>query len=490
MADLRPVYVAGDGDVKGPASSSNNFLPLFADTTGKLLKSSGTGVTPQGLAILDDNTPAEQRNTIGLDQVNNTSDLNKPVSILQATAILEGKSLVVGYPIVTGPSSSTTGQSIVLSASTNNLLAGGSIVNFTWTLPNGSQVVTPGSSNSASLSIAVSGAVGEQLTVSVIATDNLGNNSKGTVKIVTVTSHVAPTAPTKLDVAAPVYQNSTGNRLTVSGSTASDGATITYSISQSGTVAVTFSKTTGIAADEVVTFTAPSVASDTPVTIRAVAVDSMGGVSSATSAQVTIAAIPAQAGVAFGGGYYVGRIKPGDDNTYALIVAPKASGQSATKLAVKTPTTPTPGTASTWDGAANTAAMIAANTAGHPAANFCKGLTIGGYTDWVLPAKDQLELLYRMLKPDATANAPQFGANPSSDPVGANYTAGSPAQTAIAAFKAYGSEAFAVDGSYWTSTEYSSNSNSNWNQLFSYGGQSNYGKSNSNWVRAVRMIKI
>lgn len=87
MADLRPVYVTGDGDVKGPASSSNNFLPLFAGTTGKLLKSSGTGVTTQGLAILDDNTPAEQRNTIGLDQVNNTSDVNKPVSTAQQTAL-------------------------------------------------------------------------------------------------------------------------------------------------------------------------------------------------------------------------------------------------------------------------------------------------------------------------------------------------------------------------------------------------------------------
>ena len=96
MADLRPVYVAGDGDVKGPASSSNNFLPLFADTTGKLLKSSGTGVTAQGLAILDDNTPAEQRNTIGLDQVNNTSDVNKPVSLLQQSAIqLQGYSYAV-----------------------------------------------------------------------------------------------------------------------------------------------------------------------------------------------------------------------------------------------------------------------------------------------------------------------------------------------------------------------------------------------------------
>lgn len=87
MADLRPVYVAGDGDVKGPASSSNNFLPLFADVTGKQLKSSGTGVTTQGLAILDDNTSAEQRNTIGLNQVNNTSDINKPVSTSQQNAL-------------------------------------------------------------------------------------------------------------------------------------------------------------------------------------------------------------------------------------------------------------------------------------------------------------------------------------------------------------------------------------------------------------------
>lgn len=488
MADLRPVYVAGDGDVKGPASSSNNFLPLFADTTGKLLKSSGTGVTTQGLAILDDNTPAEQRNTIGLDQVDNTSDLNKPVSRLQATAILEGKSLVVGYPIVTGPSSSNAGQNILLSASTNNLLAGGAIVNFTWTLPNGSQVVTPGSSNSASLSIAVSGAVGDQLTISVIATDNLGNNSKGTVKIVTVTNHVAPTTPTKLDVAAPVHQNSTGNRLTVSGSTASDGATITYSISQSGAVAVTFSKTTGIAANEVVTFTAPSVASDTPVTIRAVAVDSMGAVSTEKSVTITVATAPNQAGTAYGGGYYVGRIKPGDGFTYALIVAPKASGETA-GLQVKTTHNTTAGTTSTWDGKANTAAMIAAGAAAHPAANFCKNLSIGGYTDWVLPAKDQLELLYRQLKPDATANNTGFGANPSSDPVGANYTAGAPAQTAIAAFKTGGAEAFATD-KYWTSTEYSGDRSSDWVQFFSAGFQNYDLKNNSGRVRAVRMVKI
>lgn len=66
MADLRPVFVATDGDVKGPASASDNYLPLFSGTTGKLLKNSGTPVTAQGRALLDDNTQAEQRTTLGL----------------------------------------------------------------------------------------------------------------------------------------------------------------------------------------------------------------------------------------------------------------------------------------------------------------------------------------------------------------------------------------------------------------------------------------
>lgn len=87
MADLRPVYVAGDGDVKGPATSSNGELPLFDGSTGKLLKGTGTVVTAQGRAIIDDATPAEQRNTIGLNLVDNTPDLSKPVSTPQQAAL-------------------------------------------------------------------------------------------------------------------------------------------------------------------------------------------------------------------------------------------------------------------------------------------------------------------------------------------------------------------------------------------------------------------
>lgn len=122
MADLRPVYVAGDGDVKGPASSSNNFLPLFADTTGKLLKSSGTGVTAQGLAILDDNTPAEQRNTIGLDQVNNTSDVNKPVSTAQQTALNLKQDTLLYTPVQQGGGIEQTGNKVYIGWSNTSKL--------------------------------------------------------------------------------------------------------------------------------------------------------------------------------------------------------------------------------------------------------------------------------------------------------------------------------------------------------------------------------
>lgn len=66
MADLRPLYIAGDGDVKGPATSSDGELPLFHGSDGKRLKGAGTVVTAQGRALLDDNTPAEQRSTLQL----------------------------------------------------------------------------------------------------------------------------------------------------------------------------------------------------------------------------------------------------------------------------------------------------------------------------------------------------------------------------------------------------------------------------------------
>ena len=121
---------------------------------------------------------------------------------------------------------------------------------------------------------------------------------------------------------------------------------------------------------------------------------------------------PAVIGEAFGGGYFAGYISHTADGnpTHALIVAPRATGATGTgytlttNLQWKTADTTTAGTTSDFDGAANTAAMVTAGITDHPAANFCVGLSIGGFTDWYLPARYELNIAYFNLKPNTGAN--------------------------------------------------------------------------------------
>ena len=196
---------------------------------------------------------------------------------------------------------------------------------------------------------------------------------------------------------------------------------------------------------------------------------------------------PSSVGLPYGGGYYAGKIVTGGV-TYALIVAPKAQGGENTTLAWKTSQTTTTGTTSINDGLGNTNAMIAAGASAHPAANFCTNLSINGYNDWYLPAKDELEILYRYLKPTTDVNHTSSGANTSSVPTTGNYTSGSPAQTSVTIFRTGNSEAFATSNYYWTSTEYSSMDG--WAQYFSFGRQTSTNKTNTTYVRGVRRIAI
>jgi len=195
---------------------------------------------------------------------------------------------------------------------------------------------------------------------------------------------------------------------------------------------------------------------------------------------------PSSVGLPYGGGYYAGKIVTGGV-TYALIVAPKAQGGESNSLAWKTSQSTTTGTTSINDGLANTNAMIAAGAEAHPAANFCNNLSINGYSDWYLPAKDELEILYRYLKPTTNANNTSSGANTSSVPTTSNYTSGSPAQTSVTIFRTGNSEAF-TSNYYWASTEYSSTRG--WIQYFTDGNQNNLGKTSTGYVRGVRRIAI
>lgn len=82
-----PVVLLSTGDVVGPNSATSGTMVLFDGTSGKKIKGNNAVVTQQGLNLLDDVDAASNRATIGLNLVNNTSDINKPVSTAQQTAL-------------------------------------------------------------------------------------------------------------------------------------------------------------------------------------------------------------------------------------------------------------------------------------------------------------------------------------------------------------------------------------------------------------------
>jgi hypothetical protein len=177
--------------------------------------------------------------------------------------------------------------------------------------------------------------------------------------------------------------------------------------------------------------------------------------------------------------------------THALIVAPAATGASGTGYTIttdlqwKTTNDTTAGTTSPFDGAANSANM---NDASHPAAQFCEGLSIGGYSDWYLPARYELDIAYENLKPTTNSNNTSWGINPYSVPERTvNRTAGAPAQTSVAAFKTGGAEAF-VAAVHASSTEDSSTAA--WGLSFFDGNQSSSNKTNTRRVRAFRKLAL
>jgi len=159
------------------------------------------------------------------------------------------------------------------------------------------------------------------------------------------------------------------------------------------------------------------------------------------------------------GGFFGGEMTI-DGERYALIVAPKAEGEKM-DLEYKLNDRGTfDGTDSDDDGLANTGRI---NDANHPAAQFCRGLQIGGFTDWYLPSRDELMMLWRNLGP-RRKNTPEL-------------------------FREDGAEAFDMEW-YWSSTEYAQTSYDAWIVGF-YNGTQNYLYKNFYYgVRAVRRLKI
>lgn len=191
-------------------------------------------------------------------------------------------------------------------------------------------------------------------------------------------------------------------------------------------------------------------------------------------------------GQAYQGGYYAGQISTAGNGVadFNLVIAPASTGTNFATI-WKTSNTSTPGTSSVIDGPTNSSNM---NDASHPAAQFCEGLSIGGYSDWYMPAKNELEVCYYNLKPSTTINSTTSGTNTNAVPSrGSNYTLSTPAQTEATDFKEGASQAF-IEGNYWSSTENSAATA--WRQSSFYGTQGTDGKGGYMCVRAVRRVAV
>jgi hypothetical protein len=195
---------------------------------------------------------------------------------------------------------------------------------------------------------------------------------------------------------------------------------------------------------------------------------------------------PPAVGSVYGGGFFAGQISTAGNGIadYNLVIGPKASAQS--KKAGKTSNTGGDPT-SVINGPANSAAM---NSATYPAAQFCEGLTIGGFSDWYMPAQNELEVCYYNLKPTTTANYTSAGINPNAVPARAsNYTSGNPAQTSATVFQTAGAQRF-VDDFYFSSTQDTGNVIAAVTQYFGYGLVQSRQKAGSYKVRAVRRVAV
>jgi len=202
-------------------------------------------------------------------------------------------------------------------------------------------------------------------------------------------------------------------------------------------------------------------------------------------------------GQAFAGGFLVGvidtvagTIDTQDDyqtgERYALIVAPKSLEDDSAPAWDSQARTGEAGSFTRWDGLSSTDSILAKNDTSYEAFEHIRSIRSSnpvpsdGGSDWYLPAMDELELIYRNLKPVTGDNttgtstltfpgSQDYGVNPSSDPTGSAYTAsGEPFQTSVTDFQDGGAEAVDLKF-YWSSTDADEDSRA-WLQRFTGSG--------------------
>jgi len=199
------------------------------------------------------------------------------------------------------------------------------------------------------------------------------------------------------------------------------------------------------------------------------------------------APIPAAIGAAYGGGYFAGQINV-SGVVYNLVVSDQSVGQALGKtwgpVGVDT------GYVSVINGPANSAGLAALG-ASYQGATFCESLNTGGYTDWYLPAENEMGVMYYFLKPSTFSNNTSSGANANAvfpQPISTAYTSSNPTQTTATAFQSGGAQVIAPAFDIaMTSTE--EDANQARRVGFANGQNTSLRKDNtSSYVRAVRRV--
>ena len=483
---------AGSGDVVGPASSTDNAFARFDSTTGKLLQNS-TGAT-----LNDTGAPS----FTGSVNVAGTSSSGAAVVLAEDTdngtntvTLSAASSIATSFELKLPNADGTTGQAIVTDGSGNLSFSSTGDVTLS-----GTQTLTNKTLTDPKLLLAGTNGTAGQVPVSQGAGLPPVWGAVSSPEIKTPTN-VSPASGATNIGATPALTGSTYYSLYGVAMAAAQ-----WQVSTVSNFASTVVNTGDVAGTAVTYNVASGVLSVSTLYYWRVRYKDANGVYSewSTATTFTTAASfgPTTIGEAYGGGYYAGKIVQGG-STYYLIVAPKSSGENSSKQ-WKTSNDAGPSATITLNN--GPAASSSMNSASYPAAQFCEGLSIGGYTDWYLPARDELELCYRNLKPTTTANntsarsqssytypegndvsGDTMGINRNSNPTGAAYTSSVPAQTSVTLFQAGNSEAFAA-AYYWSSSEYSATHA--WVQTFD-GGTQFYGyKDGSFYVRAVRRLPV
>jgi hypothetical protein len=207
-------------------------------------------------------------------------------SVDQVVSLASDKTLAVSQSL-TAPPTIKNVDAWSVEASAVSRHSGGSIAAFEVTWWDETIETVTASGGAATLSKQVDQPIGGTVSATVRALDDIGNASATQTVTADVVANNAPEGPISISAPTQTGKNSTF-QVSFSGASDPDGDPITYTVTDTGAFA--FAKTTGIAEGEIVSVTAPDVASDTDVTFSVVAVDNAGAQSAEYSKTVSVLA--------------------------------------------------------------------------------------------------------------------------------------------------------------------------------------------------------